>query len=311
MEDGLTDVRRLVRTSGEPGAVIGLSKQRGANEVEVGRLVRARMDELQKSLPEGMKLQVNADFTRPVEQAVKATEHELIVAAILTALICFLFLGTWSSGFNIILAIPTSIIGTFSILYFSGFTLNTFTLLGLALAIGIVVDDAIMVLENIVRHFDMGKGKVKAAEEGSREIIFAAVATTAAVVAIFLPVAFMSGVIGRFFYQFGVTMTAAVALSLLEAITLTPMRLSVMMSRRKNAGWLERHSGALFDRLSRAYGWVLPLALRWRWGVLAEHWPSLPHLCGWEPRSAGNSFRHRTSLTSGSASGHQSDRPWP
>jgi len=269
VEDGLSDVRRLVRISGEPGLVIGISKQRGANEVEVGRLVRARLDELQKSLPKGMKLRVNGDFPRPVEQAVKATEHELMIAAILTALICFLFLGTWSSGFNIILAIPTSIIGTFSILYFSGFTLNTFTLLGLALAIGIVVDDAIMVLENIVRHFEMGKGKVKAAEDGSREIIFAAVATTAAVVAIFLPVAFMSGVIGRFFYQFGVTMTAAVLLSLLEAITLTPMRLSKMMSRRKKVSWLEQHSGALFAWLSRAYGRLLPLALKWRWSVLA------------------------------------------
>ncbi|MEI6969997.1 MAG: efflux RND transporter permease subunit [bacterium] len=270
VEDGLTDVRRIVRTSGEPGAVIGISKQRGANEVEVGRLVRARINELQKSLPKGMTLQVNADFTQPVEQAVKATQHELVVAAILTALICFLFLGTWSSGFNIILAIPTSIIGTFSILYFAGFTLNTFTLLGLALAIGIVVDDAIMVLENIVRHFDMGKGKVKAAEVGSREIIFAAIATTAAVVAIFLPVAFMSGVIGRFFFQFGVTMAAAVALSLLEAVTLTPMRLSVMMShRKKEAGWLERNSGAAFGWLSHVYARVLPLALRWRWAVLA------------------------------------------
>ena len=269
VEDGLSDVRRLVRISGEPGLVIGISKQRGANEVAVGRQVRARMDELQKSLPKGMKLQINADFTRTVEQAVKATEHELVIAAILTALICFLFLGTWSSGFNIILAIPTSIVGTFSILYFSGFTLNTFTLLGLALAIGIVVDDAIMVLENIVRHFEMGKEKVKAAEDGSREIIFAAVATTAAVVAIFLPVAFMSGVIGRFFYQFGVTMTAAVTLSLLEAVTLTPMRLSTMMSRRNSIGWLERRSSALFSRLNRAYGRLLPLILKRRWSVLA------------------------------------------
>jgi hydrophobe/amphiphile efflux-1 (HAE1) family protein len=268
VEDGLSDVRRLVRISGEPGLVIGISKQRGANEVEVGRLVRARMEELQQALPSGMKLQVNADFTRPVEQAVKATEHELITAAILTALICFLFLGTWSSGFNIILSIPTSIVGTFSILYFSGFTLNTFTLLGLALAIGIVVDDSIMVLENIVRHFEMGKDKVTAARDGAREIIFAAVATTAAVVAIFLPVAFMSGVIGRFFYQFGVTMTAAVLLSLLEAVTLTPMRLSMMMSHRKKPGLLERLSTAFFSRLNRAYGRFLPVALKWRWFVL-------------------------------------------
>jgi HAE1 family hydrophobic/amphiphilic exporter-1 len=268
VEDGLSDVRRLVRISGEPGLGIGISKQRGANEVEVGRLVRAKMDELQQALPAGMKLQVNVDLTRPVEQAVKATEHELITAAILTALICFLFLGTWSSGFNIILSIPTSIVGTFTILYFSGFTLNTFTLLGLALAIGIVVDDSIMVLENIVRHFEMGKDKIKAAEDGSREIIFAAVATTAAVVAIFLPVAFMSGVIGRFFYQFGVTMTAAVLLSLLEAVTLTPMRLSAMMSRRENVGWLERCSAAVFSLLNRAYSKLLVVILRWRWLVL-------------------------------------------
>jgi len=268
VEDGLSDIRRFVRISGEPGLSIGISKQRGANEVEVGRLVRAKMDELQQSLPAGMKLQVNVDLTRPVEQAVKATEHELVTAAILTALICFLFLGTWSSGFNIILSIPTSIIGTFTILYFSGFTLNTFTLLGLALAIGIVVDDSIMVLENIVRHFEMGKDKVKAARDGAREIIFAAVATTAAVVAIFLPVAFMSGVIGKFFYQFGVTMTAAVVLSLLEAITLTPMRLSIMMSHRKKTGLLERSSGAVFTLLNRAYGWILPFILKCRWPVL-------------------------------------------
>ncbi len=268
VEDGLSDVRRFVRISGEPGLSIGISKQRGANEVEVGRLVKARMAELQQSLPAGMKLQINVDLTRTVEQAVKATEHELMTAAILTALICFLFLGTLSSGFNIILSIPTSIIGTFTILYFSGFTLNTFTLLGLALAIGIVVDDAIMVLENIVRHFEMGKDKVKAAQDGSREIIFAAVATTAAVVAIFLPVAFMSGVIGRFFYQFGLTMTAAVLLSLLEAITLTPMRLSILMSHRKNPGWLERISGAFFSRLNRVYGRFLPFALKLRWLVL-------------------------------------------
>jgi HAE1 family hydrophobic/amphiphilic exporter-1 len=269
VEDGLSDVRRLVRISGEPGLSIGISKQSGANEVKVGRLVKERLETLQQSLPPGMKLQVNVDLTRTVEQSVKATEHELITSAILTALICFLFLGTWSSGFNIILAIPTSIIGTFSILFFSGFTLNTFTLLGLALAIGIVVDDAIMVLENIVRHFETGKDRVRAAEDGSREILFAAVAATAAVIAIFLPVAFMSGVIGRFFYQFGVTMTAAVLLSLLEAITLTPMRLSAMMVRRENPGLLERGSTALFNRLNLIYGRILAVALKGRWLVLA------------------------------------------
>jgi multidrug efflux pump subunit AcrB len=215
-----------------------------------------------------MKMQVNVDFTQFVEEAVKATEHELLLAGILTALICFLFLGTFSSGFNIVLSIPTSVIGTFTILYFSGFTLNTFTLLALALAIGIVVDDSIMVLENVVRHFQMGKDRVTAALEGAREVTFAATAASVAVIAIFLPVAFMEGVIGRFFYQFGITVTAAVALSLLEAITLTPMRLSQMMVRRERPALLERAASAVFNALGRAYRATLEVALRFRVAVV-------------------------------------------
>ena len=268
VEDGLNDQRRIARASGEPAVSMGISKQRGSNEVKVGQVVKKRMVELQDSLPEGMKLQVNVDFTRFVEESVKATEHELLIAGLLTALICFLFLGSWSSGFNIILSIPTSIIGTFTILYFSGFTLNTFTLLALALAIGIVVDDAIMVLENIVRHFQLGKGKVRAAREGAREITFAATAASIAVIAIFLPVAFMQGVIGRFFFQFGITISAAVALSLLEAITLTPMRLSQMLIRTEKMNLFERLSNAVFGFLARGYRALLRQALRFRWIVL-------------------------------------------
>jgi hydrophobe/amphiphile efflux-1 (HAE1) family protein len=268
VEDGLNDVRRIARVSGELGVSIGISKQRGSNEVKVGQAVKARMAELQSILPEGMKMQVNVDFTQFVEEAVKATEHELLLAGILTALICFLFLGTFSSGFNIVLSIPTSVIGTFTILYFSGFTLNTFTLLALALAIGIVVDDSIMVLENVVRHFQMGKDRMTAALEGAREVTFAATAASVAVIAIFLPVAFMEGVIGRFFYQFGITVTAAVALSLLEAITLTPMRLSQMMVRRDRPALLERVASAFFNALGRAYRATLVLALRFRVAVV-------------------------------------------
>ncbi len=268
VEDGLNDVRRIVRLTGEPGVAIGISKQRGSNEVKVGQAVKERMAEIQKSLPDGMRMQINVDFTQFVEEAVKATEHELMIAAVLTALICFLFLGTWSSGFNIMLSIPTSIIGTFTILYFSGFTLNTFTLLALALAIGIVVDDAIMVLENVVRHFQMGKDKVQASLDGAREVTFAATAATVAVIAIFLPVAFMEGVIGRFFYQFGITVTAAVALSLLEAVTLTPMRLSQMMIRRGEPALMERVANRVFNFLGRAYGRLLRFCLRFRWVMI-------------------------------------------
>ena len=268
VEDGLNDIRRIARLTGEPGLAIGISKQRGSNEVKVGQAVKARMAELQATLPEGMKLQVNVDFTRFVEESVLATQEELLMAAALTALICFLFLGTWISGFNVVLSIPTSIVGTFTILHFSGFTLNTFTLLALALAIGIVVDDSIMVLENVVRHFQMGKDRTTAAMEGTREVTFAATAATLAVIAIFLPVAFMEGVIGRFFYQFGVTVTAAVALSLLEALTLTPMRMSQMLIRSSRPGWLERTASAFFDGLGRLYRATLVIALRFRWAVM-------------------------------------------
>jgi len=268
VEDGLSDIRRIARVNGEPGVSIGIRKQRGANEVAVGHAVKARIEELNKSLPEGMKLTVNVDFTRFVEQSVHQTEEELLFAGLLTALICYIFLGNWSSAFNIILAIPTSIVGTFTILYFMGFTLNTFTLLGLALAIGIVVDDAIMVLENIVRHHGLGKDRVKASRDGAREITFAAIAATIAVIAIFLPVAFMQGIIGRFFYQFGVTITAAVALSLLEAITLTPMRCSQFLQKSEHPGFVQRTMDYLFGGFARGYRWALGGALRVRWLVV-------------------------------------------
>lgn len=260
IEDGLNDIRRIARVNGEPGIAFGIKKQRGTNEVEVARAVRAKITELNQTLPEGYRMQVNVDFTSFTEKSVKATEHELIVAAILTALICYLFLGSWSSAVNVILAIPTSIIGTFMVLYFLGFTLNIFTLLALALVIGIVVDDAIMILENIVRHFQMGKDRVTAAHDGAREIVFAATATTIAVVAIFLPVAFMEGIIGKFFFQFGIVLSAAVLLSLLEAVTLTPMRCSQFMAHQAS-GRVSRAADRIFRALAYTYGVWLEWAL--------------------------------------------------
>lgn len=268
VEDGLNDIRRIARLSGDPGVSMGIRKQRGANEVAVGHAVKAKIDQLNQTLPEGMKLQINVDFTQFVEQAVNQTEEELLLSAVATALICFLFLGNWSSALNIILSIPTSIMGTFIVLYFMGFTLNTFSLLGLALAIGVVVDDAIMVLENIVRHFHMKKSRAKASLDGAKEITFAAMAATVAVIAIFLPVAFMEGVIGRYFYQFGITITAAVALSLLEALTLTPMRCSQFLHESEKPNLLQRGMNGIFSGLTSAYRRTLGFALRFRWMVV-------------------------------------------
>jgi len=264
VEEGLADALRISRAMGTPGVALNILKQRGSNAVAVAKAVRTKVVEIQKGLPEGMKLGVNFDSTRYIEQAVHELNFTLLLSALLTGLVCWMFLGSWSSTLNVLLAIPTSVIGTFTVLYFAGFTLNTFTLLGLSLSIGIVVDDAIMVLENIIRHQEKGKSRIWAALAGSQEITFAALAATVSVVAIFLPVAFMSGVIGKFFFQFGVTITVAVLLSLLEALTLTPMRCSQFVAVEKRTTRIGRSIEWLMEKARVFYARSLGLDLNHR-----------------------------------------------
>jgi len=270
VEDGFEDVRRMSRVNGHPAQGIGIKKQRGANAVAVANGVKLKLDEIRKTLPEGMELAVNFDSTKFIEQSVHEIELELVLAVVLTALVCWLFLGSLSSTLNVVLAIPMSLLGTIAAIYFLGFTLNTFTLLGLSLAVGIVVDDAIMVLENIFRHAEQGKDRVKAAREGTAEITFAALAATVAVIAIFIPVVFMEGVMGRFFLQFGVTLCIAVALSYIEAITLAPARCAQLLTTsREGRSKVGALVDAAFDKLSAAYGWLLARGLRFPSIVLA------------------------------------------
>jgi hydrophobe/amphiphile efflux-1 (HAE1) family protein len=227
VEDGLADIRRISRTFGGRSAVgLGIIKQRGSNAVAVADAVKGKIKEIEKRLPQGMHLGVVFDATRFIKDSVNELEFNLLLSVILTSLVCYFFLGSWSANINVLLAIPTSLMGAFFVLYFMGFTINTFTMLGLSLVIGIVVDDAIMVLENISRYQEQGKSRKEAALIGAREITFAALAASVAILAIFIPVIFMQGVVGRFFFQFGVTISVAVLFSLLEALTITPMRCS-------------------------------------------------------------------------------------
>ncbi|MBI4395043.1 MAG: efflux RND transporter permease subunit, partial [Candidatus Omnitrophica bacterium] len=268
IEDGLSDLRRLSRIMGKPAVGLGIRKQRGANTVAVAKGVRKRVKELQREMPAGYEIGINFDSSKFIEDSVQELIFTLILSALLTSLVCWLFFGSWSTNLNILLAIPTSILGTFMVLKFAGFTLNTFTLLGLSLAIGIIVDDAIMVLENIVRHREMGQGKVEAAASGAKQITFAAIAATLAIVAVFLPVAFMKGIIGKFFFQFGVTISAAVGLSLLEALTLAPMRCSQFLELHER----KTRFGKAFERgmaqMTEWYRTWLILALRHKKKVL-------------------------------------------
>ncbi len=263
VEDGFEDVRRLSRVNGMPAQGIGIKKQRGANAVAVAQAIRGMLTEIQATLPEGMEIGINFDSTVFIEDSVHEIQLELVLSVLLTALVCWLFLGSISNALNVVLAIPMSLFGTIAVIYFLGFTLNTFTLLGLALAVGIVVDDAIMVLENIVRHAEMGKSKVQAALEGTREITFSAFSATLAVIAIFIPVVFMKGVIGKFFLQFGITLCVAILLSYIEAVTLAPARCSQILDvSREHRSRLGRWVDDLFQRFSGKYSGLLKKALR-------------------------------------------------
>jgi multidrug efflux pump len=271
VEDGFQDVTSYARSNGQTVQAMGILKQPGSNAVGVANAVRAALGKLQKTLPKDMKVDVIFDTTVFINESVNEIGIELGLAVLLTGLVCWIFLGSVSSTLNVLFAIPMSLLGTIAILYFCGFTLNTFTLLGLSLAVGLVVDDAVMVMENIFRHAEMGKDRVTAAAEGTKEITFAALAATIAVIAIFMPVAFMSGVVGKFFLQFGVTLSVAVALSYIEAISLAPARCAQMLTTTSHAnrGVVGRAADRGFEGLSRGYSRALHWSLRYPWVVLA------------------------------------------
>jgi len=271
VEDGFEDIRSIARFGGQTAQGLGIRKQRGANTVAVARAARTMLEQIRKDMPEGMRADIVFDTSVFVERSVSDIEHELGLAVLLTALVCWMFLGSLSSTMNVILAIPMSLFGTLAVIYFLGFTLNTFSLLAMSLAVGIVVDDAIMVMENIFRHREEGKDPVRAAIEGTNEIKFAALAATAAIIAIFLPVVFMRGIIGKFFMQFGVTLSLAVAFSYVEAITLAPARCAqfLAVSKGQERKGLGRLVDTSFDWLRRGYARVLAVGLKRPVTVLA------------------------------------------
>ncbi len=265
IENGTADVRGLSRSQGKLSVGLGIKKQPGSNSVEVAKNVKLRMQEVASQLPKGVEIGVRFDMTQFIKESVSELNFTLILSALLTALVCWIFLGSWSATLNVVLAIPTSVVGSFIVLKALGYTLNTFTLLGLSLAIGIVVDDAIMVLENIVRHKAQGKDRVQASLDGAKEITMAAMAATAAIIAIFLPVTLMDGVIGKYFLQFGITLSVAVAISLLEALTLTPMRCSRFLVVTKRTSWLGILVENAFSGAAKLYTRAIPVTLNHPW----------------------------------------------
>ena len=268
--DGTGEPQSLAILNGERALAVDILKTQGANTVGVAEEIRATIEDLlANELPEGqVDIQVVVDNAEPVENSFHAVQNMLIEGALLAVVIVFLFLNSWRSTVITGLTLPISIIGTMIALNVLGFTLNMMTLLALSLAVGILIDDAIVVRENITRHLHMGKSHRQAAFDGTNEIGLAVMATTLSIVAVFLPVAFMDGIMGRFFLQFGVTVSVAVLISLFVAFTLDPMMSSVWYDPAANPNVKRGPIGRAVQQFDRFFEWVTGgYRMLIRWGL--------------------------------------------
>ncbi|MEE9514826.1 MAG: efflux RND transporter permease subunit, partial [Candidatus Brocadiales bacterium] len=251
----------------EPSVGLGVKKQSGANTVSVSREVRRVFNEAKKHLPAGMSIDIAVDRGDFIVASINDVQYALLFAVLITGLVVLFFLRNFVSTFIIFLAIPVSFLGTFTAMYFLGFTLNNMTLLALSLAVGVVIDDAIVVLESIFRHRETKLEPFDAASRGAGQVAFAVLSTTIVMAAMFIPVAFMGGITGRFLYEFGITVSVAVFVSTFVALTLTPM----LCSRWLRVGGRRNKVFHLFEtmilRLERLYVKVLGWSLRWRFIV--------------------------------------------
>ena len=265
VEEGTEDERSVALVNGERAVAIDVLKVSGANTVEVADGVKEAIAELGSLLPAGVNVQVVRDNSVSIRQSVSDVIHELLIGAVLTVLVVMLFLNDWKATAITALALPVSVISSFILMNALGFTLNVLTLMALSLSIGILIDDAIVVVENIVRHREMGEDHFTAAGRGTQEIVLAVMATTFSIVAVFVPVAFMGGIIGRFFYQFGLTVAWAVLVSLFVSFTLTPMLAAWWGVNPHKAG---EHGNALTRGIAKFNRWFDRQAGRYR-GVIS------------------------------------------
>ena len=295
-EDGGEEVRSEARLNGAPAVTLIVSKQSGQNTVAVAHEIKARLKEIEPTLPKGFQMRIIGDNSIFIENSLHAIEEHLVVGSILAAIVVFLFLWSFRSTFIAAIAIPTSIISTFALVYAMGYTLNSITMLALTLMVGIVIDDAIVVLENIFRFIDeKGMNPFQAAIEGTREIGPAVMATTLSLMAVFVPIGFMQGIVGKFMSSFGLTASFAVGVSLIVSFTLTPMLAARLIKRKKEEprvdealrsemtgdGMLETnkpstrlkeeessHYGGWFRHVDGAYTTMLRFSMGHRWVIL-------------------------------------------
>jgi hydrophobe/amphiphile efflux-1 (HAE1) family protein len=259
------NMRTVLRRDGKPMVGNAIQPQPGTNHIEIADEVYKRLEQIKKDIPQDLQVSIGFDTTQYIRSSIKEVEQTIYLAFGLVVLIIFLFLRDWRTTIIPVLAIPISLIGSFFVMYLAGFSINVLTLLGIVLAIGLVVDDAIVVLENIYAKIEAGKAPLQAALTGSREIFFAVISTTVTLVAVFLPVIFLQGLTGRLFREFGAVISGSVLISSFVALTLTAMLSSRILKKRAVEPWFYRVTEPFFLWLNRTYRSALAAFFRVRW----------------------------------------------
>jgi len=262
---GAENDRTILRRDGIPGCAIAIVAQPGANNIDISDRLKVKLAQIERDLPPDVSYQMSFDSTDYIRASISEVEETIIIAFCLVLAIIFLFLRDWRTTVIPIATIPISLIGAFFVMYLLGFTINVLTLLGIVLAIGLVVDDAIVVLENIYVKIEEGEDPAEAAKKGSTEIYFAVISTTVSVVAVFLPVIFLQGLTGRLFREFGLVVASSVAISAFVSLTLTPMMSAKILKRRAVQPWLYRVTEPFFNSLTNAYASSLHGFMKRRW----------------------------------------------
>jgi HAE1 family hydrophobic/amphiphilic exporter-1 len=257
--DGPEEARSGASFNGQRAVALVVRKQSGSNTVQVARDVMESLNEISSLLPAGAKVSTVTDGSKFIRSSIAAVQEDLVLGGVLAVIIVLVFLRNWRSTLVSAVALPTSVVGTFAVMQALGFTFNVITMLALTLSIGLLIDDAIVVIENIIRHMEEGASPFKAAYEATKEIALAVLAVTLSIVAVFIPVAFMEGMIGKFFYQFGVTVAVAVAISYFVSMTLTPMLSSRLLRHHSEPGAVSRAIEKVLTATENGYR----RALRW------------------------------------------------
>jgi HAE1 family hydrophobic/amphiphilic exporter-1 len=272
-EDGLEDERSITRFNGKTSVGLAVKRQTGENTVAVAERIKSAVEKTKP--PEGMKLDISFDQSTYIRRSIKDVQVSLWLGAGLAIVIIFIFLRSMRSTLISAVALPLSVIASFAFIQVFGFTMNMMTMLALSLCIGLLIDDSIVVLENIYRRMEEGEAPEKAAREGASEIGLAVMATTFSIVAVFIPIAFMKGIVGKFFFEFGITVTVAVLISLFVSLTFTPMMTSRFLSYRQKHGRLYFFLEKGFEKVYNIYRPLLVFALKNRWKVMVVAGASL------------------------------------